>query len=83
MYKVMQRYQSAQAHAFQLYQAHLQEHGGSVGVPKFFQPPCRNYISLPPPLIINMCTSNLKRKTMKEIGDEDVQIIAPLAPKKK
>ena len=35
-YEAMQRYQSAQAHAFQPFQISLQEHVGSVGVPNFF-----------------------------------------------
>jgi hypothetical protein len=30
-----------------------------------------------------MCASNLKRKGAEEIGNEDVQIITPVAPKKK
>ena len=72
VYETMQRYESAQAHAFQPYQA-----------PEFFQPPCGNPIPPPPPLIVDMCASILKRKSTEEIGDEDVQIIAPLAPKKK
>ena len=32
---------------------------------------------------MDMCASNLKKKATKEIGYEDVHIIAPLAPKKK
>jgi hypothetical protein len=32
---------------------------------------------------MDMCASNLKRKGTEKIGDEDVQIIAPLAVKKK
>jgi hypothetical protein len=40
----MQSYQSTQAHAFQPYQALLQKHVGSIGVPEFFQPPCENHI---------------------------------------
>jgi hypothetical protein len=83
VYEAMHRYQSAQAHAFQPYQAPLQEHVGSVGVPEFFQAPCGNHIPLPPPLIVDMCASNLKRKGTEEIGDEDVQIITLVAPKKK
>jgi len=83
VYEAMHRYQSAQAHAFQPYQNPLQEHVGSVGVPEFFQAPCGNHIPLPPPLIVDMCASNLKRKGTEEIGDEDVQIITPVAPKKK
>lgn len=63
VYKEMQRYESAQAHAFQPYQAPLQEHGGSVVIPDFFQPPCGNHIPPTPPLIMDMCASNLKIKT--------------------
>ena len=83
VYEAMQRYGSAQAHAFQPYQAPSQEHGSSVGGPEFFQPLCGNHIPPPPPLIMDMCASILKRKPTEEIGDEDVQIIPPLAPKKK
>ena len=32
---------------------------------------------------MDMCASILKSKTTEEIGDEDVHIIPPLAPKKK
>ena len=62
VYEAMQRYQSAKAHAFQPNQAPLQEHGGSVGVPEFFQAPCENHIPPLPPLIMDMCASNLKEK---------------------
>ena len=68
VYEAMQRYQSAQAHAFQPYQAPLQEHEGSVGLLEFFQPPCGNHIPPPPPLIMDMCASNLKRKATEDIG---------------
>jgi len=42
-YELMQRYQSAKAHAFQSFQISLQKY---VGVPNFFQPPLR--ILIPP-----------------------------------
>jgi hypothetical protein len=72
VYEAKQRYQSVQAHAFQPYQTPLQEHIGSVGVFEFFQPPCGNHILLLPPLIVDICSSNLKRKGTEEMGDEDV-----------
>lgn len=80
VYKVTQRYKSA--HVFQPYQALKQEYGGSIRVPKFFQPPCRHHIPPSPSLIMDICASILKRKATEEIGDEDVQSIAPLAPGK-
>jgi hypothetical protein len=66
MYEAMQRYQSAQAHAFQPYQAPSQEHVGSVEVLNFFQPPCGNHSPLPPPLFIDICACNLKKKYTEE-----------------
>ena len=72
VYEAMQRYQSTQAP--------LQEHVGSVRVTEFFQLPRESHIPLLPPLIMDMCTNNLK--ATEDIGDDDVQIIAPPTPKK-
>ena len=72
VYEAMQRYQSAQAHVFQPFQTLLQEHVGSIGVPNFFQSSHETHIHLPHPLIMDMCTSNLKREAMKDIRDEDI-----------
>ena len=82
-YEVMQRYQSAEAHAFQPFQTSLQEHVGSVGIPEFFQALLGSPIPPPRPLSIDMLS--LKRKATEEIRDEDedVQIVAPPALKKK
>lgn len=82
-YKLMQRYESAEAHAFQPFPSSLEEHRGSVEIPDFFQPPPRTPIPAPPQLIIDMFVPHAKRKAAEEIEEEDVKIVAPPAPKKK
>lgn len=81
-YEMMQRYQSAQAHAFQPFQTPLQEHVGSLGISNFFQPPPGTPIP-PPPFMMDMLATPSKRKAVEEIEEDEVQIVAPSAPKKK
>ena len=81
-YEAMQRYQSAEAHAFQPFQNSLQEHIGSIGVSNFFQPPPGTPIPPLPPLM-GMFAAHSKRKATEEIEEEDVQIVGPPAPRKK
>lgn len=80
-YEGMQRYESAEAHAFQPFQTPLQQQLGSGRISGFFQAPLGTPIPPPPPLLMDLLARDQKRKSVEE--DEDVRIVGPSAPKKK
>ena len=78
--EAMHRYYCAEVHAFQPYNSSFQQH---VGMPQFFQPSVGNAIPRPPPSILEMVLTRLKRKVVQDGKDDDVQIVTPSAPKRK
>lgn len=79
-YDLSHRAYSLESHAFQPFLS--QQNPRNSKIPEFFRRSIGSLIPTPPPLISGFSTPS--KRSFDEIeGDDDVEIIAPIAPKKK
>lgn len=81
-YDASHRAYSLESHAFQPFNPLLQQNPRNSEIPEFFRRSIGSLIPTPPPLISGFSTPS--KRNFEEIEEEDdVEIIAPIAPKKK